>query len=480
VVVFLSINQVECEWKITFPEEAKGTYNSPGYMYFGKPLPFTISGNFSAPMDIYGCSPIDPQVAKGRIVVVLGGNCKDVEKAINVEDAGGIGLVVMEYAKNTLRVVFNEHQKRQVEIPCVASFIPPDQLPDFIAKLYQYSGNMVGIIDSEDWPSTNVGFWSFYTLFFYFVYLSNIFFSVDKLIIFKNNGENNKGDLPILVLSASILISVVNLVLDVDPGQTGRGVMPYAWYNSLYSAAWPLSMGCTLAVSFQWQEFVSKAMNKGTKSLFKLKGRPFIIGFWIVFAILFVYNTIIITLRGTYVTNNDVTLIFNTAIYMLCVLCVGVFFIYTGSRAYHELTKASATWGDKQMKEKRKKSLQRINIIRIICGVAWIGFLIMCVGITVSATSGPVQGNMTCQFLLFFFMAIVDTCHVHFFSPRRKVGSSSSGGIDNNTKSVESDSRFKSRQERTNTATDSSAIEMINTDSIEIAVTEKIKNDENE
>lgn len=439
VILFsvILIHNVESTWVIDSPSNFSLDHVSPHYVYLGKHTPFNATGFFAIGLDPYGCSPVTDGSSIGKIVIVVTGNCNDADKARNVQKSGGIGMISLDYVQNSLKTPSKFYKSEDVQIPCVSVYIPTSQLSAVIANMYSCGGNCTGYISSDAYNVSLDGFWNFISVFFIAGYAINILFSVKKLLEMRHTDLISKFGLPQLVLYTSILISVINILGNIDPSSAGRGIWSSEVYASLLTLAWPFTMGCSLAMSFHWQEFtLSVTRPQEKKTVFAIKERPLIILFWIVFSTLFFINLIITSLRATYLTNFGLVLIFNTVIYMVCVLCISIFFLVTGTKVYTLLRSATGHSSNVEVNKKKTNALRRMNTIRILCGVFWFGFFFCCIAITVTVSAAPLGSYLTSYFFWLFFLYCVDTCHIHFFNTSGYAKSPNNSTKDNKTTTV--------------------------------------------
>lgn len=416
------------EWVITYPENDIMKYDSPAYLHLGRYPPFSLSGNFSISFpDTSGCSSV-PKMESGSetIVVVMSGSCKDSEKARNIQNAGGLGMVIINFAENTLTNTYANYGAEDITIPCVTSYVPVAELVAVVVELLNCSGSCIGSISSDPSPLSSDGYWGFYSLFFLSGYLLNGVFATKKLYHFLSRKEkSSKFGLQFLVLSVSILVATINIFINIDPGATGRGIWSAEVFDSLLTTAWPFSMGCSLAMSFQWQEIMCKMRTNTDQTIFNLKGRPYIISFWIIFVVIFVINMVITIMRGTYATSFAYVVIFNTVIYLTTVFGISIFFLWTGTKLYLIIRKSAVYSNNKVVSNTKKRDLLRMNFIRILCALGWLWFLIACIPWTLNTISSSPGSYLASQFFVFFGLLVVDTCHVHFFVTKTYPRSSS-------------------------------------------------------
>lgn len=386
-------------------------------MYLGKLAPFNVSGFFAMSADTYGCALVTDGSIFEKIIVVFTGNCDDAQKARNIQSAGGLGMVSLDYAQNSLKTPSKFYGAQDIVIPCVSVYIASGEISGVILDVYSCGGNCTGYISSDDYAISITGYWMFISLFFIGGYVINIMYSIMKLLQMRNANMISRFGLPHLVLYTSILISIINIFANIDPSSAGRGIWSNNVYASLLTLSWPFTMGNSLAMSFHWQEFTSRVMESQQKrTVFSLEHRPMIIFFWVVFVFLFLINLMITSLRATYLTNFSLVLIFNTVIYMTCVLCVSIFFIVSSTKLYRLLRNSIGHVSNNTSADKKKGTLMRINTIRILCGIFWVGFLFSCVAITVTAVSASPGSYFASFFVWQFFLYCVDTCHIQFFN----------------------------------------------------------------
>jgi len=415
--VFLTSAQA----KLSFIEPSNANlssgFTSVFHKFIGNPSKdFTGQVVISDPFN--ACNEIKSNI-KGNIVLATEGKCGTIDKAKNVQKAGGAALLISSSAANNLQAGFNEHST-EVTIP-VYDVLLFDQADNIQNILNLPNSSVVVSVSPDANPLASNGAWIPYTLITELGGIACILLAIYKLRGFII-ALGVHFSIPQVTLVLEILANIERLVYNIDPAPIDRGLYTFPATTVLITFSYPYSLISTLLIAFYWQETIDSC-TKGTSGkvvLFLQRMRIPFIGFSVVFIL---FEHIVAALRAVYITTNlDPLGIFIFAIYICMGFGVGGFFIINGIRMNRILKR---TLMRSTQEDNKNKALQRMTVFVGVSGAALLLCTFCILGLAVEITSAPGWVYMLCQLGVFGGITLESFMQILVFVPPRVVKYSS-------------------------------------------------------
>jgi hypothetical protein len=311
------------------------------------PRTFNVSGTvvYAEPPD--GCSPLTNNVT-GKIVFVAPNKCYPYQKAKNVEDAGGIAVLLSGYRKTFgLLIFYHGPNDGSIDVPVVEVWLALD-------PPLQEGANVTVSPSPNPMVEFGPGIWTFYSVFLGALNLCVLVYAVRKFVFFVKQGTEGTSALPFLILGMVIATclrefpppseftfprvltfdsSSVRIPILIDP--TGwNGIWTWGTIEFFLTLDYSPAVMCALVIALHWNSELRKAEKGFAGAGFNLSKKKYLIPVLVGLALLTTFEATTSSLRARLLAA-QLFLVIKVIIYFGYSWFVGTYYIWNFKKILH-------------------------------------------------------------------------------------------------------------------------------------------------